>query len=161
MAKEIKLKVNGEEHAINVEPNKTLLEVLRNNLGLTGTKYGCGTGDCGACTVIIDGKPKCSCITLAISVDGKNIQTIEGLYRNGKLHPIQEEFVNQAAIQCGFCTPGFVMITKALLDENPNPTASYIRHYVKGNICRCTGYNKIVKAILSAAKRLKEANEAV
>ena len=161
MAKEIKLKVNGEEHAINVEPNKTLLEVLRNNLGLTGTKYGCGTGDCGACTVIIDGKPKCSCITLAVSVDGSDIQTIEGLYKNGKLHPIQEEFVNQAAIQCGFCTPGFVMITKALLDENPNPTVNYIRHYIKGNICRCTGYTKIVKAISSAAKRLKEVNQAV
>jgi carbon-monoxide dehydrogenase small subunit len=156
VAKTIKIKVNGEEHILDVEPNKTLLDILRNQLGLTGTKYGCGTGDCGACTVLINGKPKCSCLTLAASVDGKDILTIEGLYQNGMLNPIQDEFVKQGAIQCGYCTPGFVMITKALLDENPNPSESFVRHYVKGNICRCTGYVKIVQAILTAAKRLNE-----
>jgi carbon-monoxide dehydrogenase small subunit len=156
LIKPIKFKVNGNEFVLDVEPNKTLLDILRNQLSLTGTKYGCGTGDCGACTVIINGKPKCSCLVLAGSVEGKEILTIEGLYQDGKLHPIQDEFVKQGAIQCGYCTPGFVMIAKALLDENPNPTKSFIRHYIKGNICRCTGYVKIVQAILTAAKRLNE-----
>jgi carbon-monoxide dehydrogenase small subunit len=154
MTNTIKIKVNGEYHTLDVKSNKTLLEVLRNQLGLTGTKYGCGTGDCGACTVIIDGLPKCSCMTLAASLDGKEILTIEGLSKNGKLHPIQEAFVELGAIQCGFCTPGFVMITKALLDENPNPSKSFIRHYIKGNICRCTGYSKIIQAISSAVKKI-------
>jgi aerobic carbon-monoxide dehydrogenase small subunit len=156
LVKTVKFKVNGNEFILDVEPNKTLLDILRNNLGLTGTKYGCGTGDCGACTVLIDGKPKCSCLVLAQAVEGKDILTIEGLYKNNKLDPIQDEFVKQGAIQCGYCTPGFVMITKALLGENPDPTESFIRHYIKGNICRCTGYTKIVQAILGAAKRINE-----
>src|SRR3990172_4401444 len=138
MNRTIKITVNEEDYILEVEPNRTLLEVLRNQLKLTGTKYGCGTGDCGACTVLIGKKPRCSCLVLAVSVDGKTITTIEGLYKNGKLHPIQEEFISHAAIQCGFCTPGFIMVTKALLDENPEPSEEYIRHYVKGNICRCT-----------------------
>jgi aerobic carbon-monoxide dehydrogenase small subunit len=156
LVKTVKFKVNGNQFSLDVESNKTLLDILRNNLGLTGTKYGCGTGECGACTVLIDGKPRCSCLVLAQSVEGKDILTIEGLYKNNSLDPVQEEFVKQGAIQCGYCTPGFVMITKALLVENPNPTESFVRHYVKGNICRCTGYTKIVQAILSAAKRLNE-----
>lgn len=151
----IRLNVNGEEYSLSIKPNKTLLDVLRNDLGLTGAKYGCGTGECGACTALVDNKPVPSCLTLAVAVEGKNIITIEGLSKNGTLHPIQEEFVKTGAIQCGYCTPGFVLMAKALLDVNPNPTEEEIRHYIKGNICRCTGYVKIVEAISSAAERLQ------
>lgn len=158
--KEIELNVNGEKHSLSVAPNKTLLSVLRSQLGLTGTKYGCGAGECGACTVLVDGKPIPSCLTLAVAVKGKRITTIEGLSQNGNLHPIQEEFVKSMAIQCGYCTPGFVLITKALLDQNPNPTDEEIKQYIKGNICRCTGYVKIVEAINAAAKRLRRTREA-
>jgi len=159
MGKEIEMNVNGEKHSLSVKPNMTLLDVLRNRLGLTGTKYGCGTGGCGACTVLIEGKPISSCLTLAITIEGKEIMTIEGMARDGKLHPIQEEFVKSGAIQCGYCTPGFVLTAKALLDENPNPTREEIRHYIRGNICRCTGYVKIVDAIVAAAERLGKTEE--
>lgn len=159
MFKTIELIVNGEIYPLEVKPNNTLLNVLRNQLGLTGAKYGCGTGDCGVCTVLVDGKPVSSCLTLAVAVEGRKITTIEGLSQNGEMHPIQEEFVRHGAIQCGYCTPGFVLTAKALLDENPEPTREEIRTYVKGNLCRCTGYVKIVDAISAAALRLRKYQE--
>ena len=153
----IVLTVNGEDHMLVVEPNELLINVLRNELGLTGSKYGCGTGQCGACTVLIDGQPVLSCITLAVAVDGKEITTIEGIGGpNGELDPIQEEFLNENAVQCGFCTPGMILVAGDLLRRNPHPTETEIRHHIKGNICRCTGYNGIVRAIQKAAARQGE-----
>ena len=159
MLKQIELIVNGETYSLDVKPNHTLLDVLRNQLHLTGAKYGCGTGDCGVCTVLVNGKPVSSCLTLAVAVEGRAITTIEGLSQNGKMHPLQEEFVRHGAIQCGYCTPGFVLIAKSLLDEKPEPTREEIRKYVKGNLCRCTGYVKIIDAISAAAQRLKNNQE--
>ena len=156
----IDLTVNGQTISLGVKANETLLDILRDRLGLTGTKYGCGTGRCGACTVLADGQPTSSCITLAVSAAGKEITTIEGLAPDGKLHPIQEEFIKRGAIQCGFCTSGFILTAKALLAENPNPTPEEIRRYVRGNLCRCTGYVKIVEAITAAAQRLGKGQEA-
>jgi carbon-monoxide dehydrogenase small subunit len=153
----IVLNVNGEDHMLVVEPNELLINVLRNELGLTGAKYGCGTGQCGACTVLVDGEPVLSCITLAVAVDGKEITTIEGVAgADGELAPIQEEFLNENAIQCGFCTPGMILVAGDLLRRNPHPTEDEIRHHIKGNICRCTGYNGIVRAIQKTAKRQEE-----
>lgn len=152
MEKVIKLKVNGEEYETRIKPNKTLLEVLRKDLHLTGTKFGCGTGECGACTVLIDGKPVLSCLTLAVSVEGRDITTVEGLATKGQLHPIQDKFVKHGAIACGYCTPGMELMAKALLEENPNPTEEEIKEYLKGNICRCTGYYKIIEAIKATAE---------
>lgn len=153
----IVLNVNGEDHMLVVEPNELLINVLRNELGLTGAKYGCGTGQCGACTVLIDGEPVLSCITLAVAVDGKEIVTIEGVAGpNGELDPIQEEFLNENAVQCGFCTPGMILVAGDLLRRNPHPTEREIRHHIKGNICRCTGYDGIVRAIQKAAARQAE-----
>ena len=149
ITKRIELVVNDETCDLEVEPRETLLEVLRERLLLTGTKEGCGTGDCGACTVLIDGKPVTSCLTLAVSVEGRQIVTIEGISGNGELHPLQRAFVEHGAIQCGFCTPGTVLSAKALLDRNPNPTEAEVRRAIQGNLCRCTGYKKIVEAILS------------
>lgn len=148
----IKLTINGEIYELLVEPNELLLDVLRNRLDLTGTKEGCGTGDCGACTVIVDGKSVNSCLMLAIEADGKEILTIEGLAKNGELDPIQKAFVNEGAIQCGFCTPGVVLSAKSLLDENPHPTEEEIKIWIAGNLCRCTGYVKIIKAIQIASQ---------
>jgi carbon-monoxide dehydrogenase small subunit len=148
----IKLTVNGEVYELLVEPNELLLDVLRNRLDLTGTKEGCGTGDCGACTVIVDSKSVNSCLMLAIEADGKEILTIEGLAKNGELDPIQKAFVNEGAIQCGFCTPGVVLSAKSLLDENPHPTEEEIKIWIAGNLCRCTGYVKIIKAIQVASQ---------
>jgi len=159
MGRIIELIVNGKKHSVEVEPNKSLLDVLRNQMGLTGTKYGCGSGNCGVCTVLINGKPINSCLTLAVALDGKKITTIEGMTENGILHPIQEEFVKCGAIQCGYCTPGLILTAKALIDENPNPTKEEIRRYIKGNLCRCTGYVKIVEAISSAVARTKDTSE--
>jgi len=150
----IKVRVNGELRKIPVEPRATLLEVIREDLGLTGTKEGCSTGDCGACTVLIDGKPMVSCLTLAIEVDGREIVTIEGLSRGDRIHPIQQAFIDHFAVQCGFCTPGMILSAKALLDQNPKPTEVEIREAISGNLCRCTGYMKIVEAIMAAAKEL-------
>jgi carbon-monoxide dehydrogenase small subunit len=147
----IELKVNGEVYEVAIQPWRTLLEVLRNDLGLTGAKRGCDEGDCGACTVIIDGKTKLSCLTLAIEAEGREIETIEGLAKGGELHPIQEAFVEHGAIQCGFCTPGMIMTVKALLEENANPSEEEIRKGISGNLCRCTGYVKIVEAIQEVA----------
>ncbi len=149
--KVISCKVNGTDRTILVKTNQTLLNMLRDNLGLTGVKEGCGKGECGACTVIMDGNSILSCMTLAVEADGKEITTIEGLTVNGKLHPLQESFVEKGAIQCGFCTPGMIMTAKALLDKNPHPTREEIKHGINGNICRCTGYVKIIDAIEAVA----------
>lgn len=154
MKRIIQLSVNGEPIEVAVEPNRTLLQLLREDLGLTGAKHGCGLGDCGACTVIMDGQPVNSCLVLAVQAAGREILTIEGLAENGKLHPIQEAFVEKGAIQCGFCSPGMILSAKALLDENPRPTDLEIRTAISGNLCRCTGYQKIVEAIQAAAEMM-------
>jgi carbon-monoxide dehydrogenase small subunit len=148
----IQLTVNGEEYEVAVAPNRTLLEVLRDDLYLTGTKEGCGEGACGTCTVLLDGKPVRSCLTLAVEVQAREITTIEGLAPMGELHPVQKAFVEYGAIQCGFCSPGMILTTKALLDENPRPTEKEARQAISGNVCRCTGYAKIVEAMLKAAE---------
>ena len=147
----IELNVNGEVREVLIEPRTTLLHVLREDLGLTGTKESCSAGDCGACTVLMDGKPVASCLTLAIEAQGKEILTIEGLEQQGGLHPIQQAFIDHYAVQCGFCTPGMILSAKALLDRNPHPTEEEVREAISGNLCRCTGYVKIVEAILAAA----------
>lgn len=152
----IKLIVNGETHEVLVEPRRTLLDALRKDLGLTGAKKACDEGTCGACTVLVDGKPIYACMALAIECDGKSIETIEGLAQNGKLHPIQQAFVEEDALQCGFCTPGQIMSVKALLDENPTPTLEDVKRAVSGNLCRCGAYPKIFKAALRAAKLLHQ-----
>ena len=151
MRKLIKLRVNGQEQEIMVEPRQTLLDALRYDLGLTGTKEGCGDGNCGSCTVLLDGKAINSCLVFAIEVDGQEITTIEGLFQAGKLHPLQQAFIDEGAVQCGFCTPGMILTAKAFLDSNPNPTEVEVRQAIAGNLCRCTGYDKIVRAILKMA----------
>lgn len=158
MKQDITLKINGESYEARVKPSETLLEVLRDKLGLTGTKEGCDTGKCGACTVLIEGKAVRSCLTLAIAARDKEITTIEGLAHGKELHPIQQAFVEHGALQCGFCTPGMIMISKAFLEENPDPTEKEIREALVGNICRCTGYVKIVEAIQASAKEMRRAN---
>jgi aerobic carbon-monoxide dehydrogenase small subunit len=150
----IDLKVNGTLHPVAVEPHKTLLEVLREQLGFTGTKRACRVGDCGACTVIIDGKAVLSCLTLAVEVQGMEILTIEALGDGDAPDAIQQSFVDCGAVQCGFCTPGMIMSAKALLDENPQPEHEEVRRAIAGNLCRCTGYSKIVEAIEAAAAKL-------
>jgi carbon-monoxide dehydrogenase small subunit len=145
----IKLNVNEEEHVLMVEDEYTLLEVLRSKLHLTGTKEGCGTGECGSCTVLLDGQPVLACLMLAIDAQGKEITTIEGVAVNGELSPVQQAFIDQGAVQCGFCTPGMILSATALLAANPNPSRQEIQKALEGNICRCTGYNKIVEAIES------------
>jgi carbon-monoxide dehydrogenase small subunit len=143
----VQFTLNGEPVEVAVEPEQTLVQVLREDLGFTGTKHGCGLGDCGACTVIMDGLPVNSCLVLAVQARGREILTIEGLTGNGKLHPLQTAFIDKGAIQCGFCTPGMILSAKALLDSNPRPTETEIRTAISGNLCRCTGYQKIVEAI--------------
>jgi aerobic-type carbon monoxide dehydrogenase small subunit (CoxS/CutS family) len=155
LKKIIKLVVNGDEKELYVNVQNTLLEVLRDKLNLTGVKYGCGTGECGACTVLINGEPDLACLSLAVEADGKRIETIEGVADRGNLHPIQDAFLDAAAIQCGFCTPGMVMQAKALINENPNPDEDQVKDYIKGNLCRCGNYPNIVKAILDAAEKMK------
>ncbi|MFH1487889.1 MAG: (2Fe-2S)-binding protein [Pseudomonadota bacterium] len=152
MKREIELKVNEEKVHVRIEDHRTLLEVLREDLGLTGTKEMCNKGDCGGCTVIMDGKPALSCLTLAVESAGRELLTIEGLSDGYELHPIQKAFVDRGAIQCGYCTPGFIMSAKALLDGNPHPTKEEIKIGISNNICRCTGYVHIVDAIEAAAK---------
>ncbi len=154
MKRVIKLHVNGDDHELLTDSHKTLLEVLRENLGFTGTKQGCDVGTCGACTVLIDGKPYLSCLTLAADVQGKTILTIEGLSQHGELHPLQRSFVEKGALQCGFCTPGMILTAKAFLDEHPRPSASEVKKAIAGNICRCTGYVKIVEAILAVSEKM-------
>lgn len=155
MALEISLRVNGEDYQVTVEPKDTLLDVLRDKIGLTGTKCGCNTGDCGACTVLLNGRPVVSCLVLAVDARDKEILTVEGLARSGRLHPLQEAFVRYGAVQCGFCTPGMLMASYALLRENPNPTEEEVREAISGNLCRCTGYTKIVDAILAASAAMR------
>lgn len=153
--KKINLRVNGEVHTLLVAPHLTLLEVLREELHLTGAKESCGRGACGACTVLLDGEPVRSCLLLAAEAEGRQVTTIEGLGRQGALHPIQEAFVAHHAVQCGFCTPGMVLTAKALLDKTPDPTDEEIRLALSGNICRCTGYAKIVEAVKAASDKGK------
>lgn len=156
MNKTVKFIINGDEYKLHIEPQMTLLNVLREKLNLTGTKYGCGVAECGGCTVLIEGKPVHSCTTLAITAREKDITTIEGLAKNGVLHPIQQAFIDCGAVQCGYCTPGMIMTAKALLDENPDPSKQEIKEYLASNICRCTGYEKIVEAVLAASTSKKK-----
>jgi len=153
---EIELNVNEQIHQIRVNPQDTLLDVLRDKLGLIGVKRGCDMGECGACTVIMSGKTVYSCLTLAIEAQGKPITTIEGLSKKGELHPIQQAFIDNGAVQCGFCTPGMILSAKVLLDKNPHPTEEEIRSAISGNLCRCTGYSKIVEAIWDTASENEE-----
>ena len=147
----ITFQLNGRTCEVLVDPNQTLLRMLREDLSLTGTKYGCGEGDCGACTVLLDDEPVNSCLILAAQVDGHRLPTIEGLADGDKLHPLQTSFIEKGAIQCGFCTPGMILSAKALLDEEPNPSELDIRTAISGNLCRCTGYQKIVEAVKAVA----------
>jgi len=149
--------INGQPVEYLCEPGQTLLDVLRNDLQLTGTKEGCGSGDCGACSVTVDGRLVCSCLVLGVEADGKEIGTIEGVADKDKLHVIQEKFLEHAALQCGICTPGLIVATKALLEENPAPTEEEARYYLAGNLCRCTGYDKIIRAVMDAAETMKGA----
>ncbi len=153
MKRILRLHVNGEEFEILTGVHRTLFEVLREDLGLSGTKRGCDLGTCGACTVLIEGKPYLSCLTLAVDVQGKKILTIEGLSQKGELHSLQKAFVEKGAIQCGFCTPGMILTAKAFLEERPYPTEGEVKKAISGNLCRCTGYVKIVEAILSVSKK--------
>jgi carbon-monoxide dehydrogenase small subunit len=147
----IGIKLNGQTHEVAVEPHWTLLETVREQLGLTGSKEGCGTGDCGACSMIVDGRLITACLMLAPEADGREVLTIEGLARNGDLHPVQQAFIDAGGVQCGFCTPGMIMAAKALLDRNPQPSLEDVREGLAGNLCRCTGYAKIYEAVLAAA----------
>ncbi|MDP6267611.1 MAG: (2Fe-2S)-binding protein [Arenicellales bacterium] len=148
--------INGDQIEFACRPDETLLEVLRNRLGLTGSKEGCGTGDCGACSITLDGRLVCSCLVLAVEAEGRKVNTIEGLADGDTLHPLQTNFINHAALQCGVCTPGLLIASKALLDRNPNPTDEEIRFALAGNLCRCTGYDKIVHAVKATAKELRK-----
>lgn len=156
MAKQhVTTRVNGDEVEFLCEPGDTLLDVLRNELNLTGTKEGCGSGDCGACSVTVNDKLVCSCLVLGVEAEGADIGTIEGVADKEQLHVIQEKFLEHAALQCGVCTPGLIVSTKALLEENPNPTEEEARYYLAGNLCRCTGYDKIIRAVLDSAQTLR------
>ena len=152
----MKLRVNGEEQEILFHPYKTLLEVLREELNLTGTKHGCELGECGACAVLVDGQPLLSCLELALECEGRHIETVEGLQQGDKLHPLQSAFADLGGAQCGYCTPGILMTAKALLDQEPNPSRERIREAISGNLCRCTGYLQIYESIEEAARRMQE-----
>ena len=151
-------KVNGDDVEFLCDPRETLLDVLRDRLNLTGTKEGCGTGDCGACTVTIDDRLVCSCLMLGVEASGKSIETIEGMAKGDTLHPLQKKFVEHAALQCGICTPGILVAAKNLLEKNPDPNEEQVRYWLAGNLCRCTGYDKIIRAVLDAAKEMREAS---
>lgn len=153
----IATKVNGDSVEFTCEPDETLLEVLRNRLGLTGTKEGCGTGDCGACSVLVNGRLVCSCLVLAVETQGAEVSTIEGMASGDGLHILQQTFIDHAALQCGICTPGILVAAKALLDKNPSPTESELRFWLAGNLCRCTGYDKIISAVQAAAAKMRAA----
>jgi aerobic carbon-monoxide dehydrogenase small subunit len=149
--------INGDAVEFLCETQQTLLEVLRDELHLTGTKEGCGTGDCGACSVTLDGRLVCSCLVLGVEVQGKAIETVEGMAQGEKLHPLQQKFLEHAALQCGVCTPGVLVAARSLLERNPDPTEQEVRYWLAGNLCRCTGYNKIVEAVLAAAREMRGA----
>lgn len=151
--------INGDAVEYVCPANEPLLDVLRNRLGLTGAKEGCGTGDCGACSVTIDGQLVCACLVLGAEADGAEVGTVEGLAEDGQLHPLQQAFIDNAALQCGICTPGFLVAAKALLDRNDNPTVEEVRYALAGNLCRCTGYDKIVRAVMAAAKDVRKLNK--
>ena len=157
----IQITLNGKTQMLAVPPFRVLLDLLRDEIGLTGTKEGCGTGDCGACTVLLNGKPVNSCLILSGELDGADIVTIEGLKSGLELHPVQQAFVQDGGAQCGYCTPGMLMMTKALLDENQNPTEEEIRFALSGNLCRCTGYAKIVQAVQTAAEALRDSGSRI
>lgn len=152
----ITITVNGRKRNFDVEPNTLLLNLVRDNLHLTGAKYGCGVGECGACTVHLDGEPVLGCMVLAVDADEKSVETIESIAEGSKLHPIQESFIEEGAVQCGFCTPGIIMTAKKLLEENPEPTELEVRDYLRGNLCRCTGYVNIIKAVQKAAEKMRD-----
>ncbi len=147
----IETTVNGDQREFVCEADETLMDALRNRMGLTGVKEGCGTGDCGACSVLLDGELVCSCLVLGAEAEGRTVETVEGMSDGDELHPLQQKFLEQAALQCGICTPGFLVAAKALLERNPNPTEEEIRYGLAGNLCRCTGYDKIVRAVQAAA----------
>jgi carbon-monoxide dehydrogenase small subunit len=153
----VNAKINGDPVEYVCEPDETLLDVLRNRLGMTGAKEGCSTGDCGACSVTIDGRLTCSCLVLGAEVEGQNVGTIEGMANGEKLHPLQKKFIEHAALQCGICTPGFLVAAKSLLDHNPKPTETEVRFALAGNLCRCTGYDKIVRAVMDTAAEMRRA----
>jgi len=153
----VKTTINGDEIEFACEPAETLLDALRDRVGMTGVKEGCGTGDCGACSIMLDGALVCSCLVLGAEAEGRSVETVEGLSDGDKLHPLQQKFLEHAALQCGICTPGFLIAAKALLDKNPDPTESEIRYGLAGNLCRCTGYDKIVRAVQDAAAEMKGA----
>jgi carbon-monoxide dehydrogenase small subunit len=155
MAVLVSTTINGDTVEFACDPHESLLDVLRNRLGLSGAKEGCGTGDCGACSVQVDGRVVCSCLVLGVEAEGRDIETVEGLATGTELHPLQTKFLEHAALQCGVCTPGFLMAAKALLEHNPNPTEEEIRFGLAGNLCRCTGYDKIVRAVQDAAKVMR------
>ena len=152
MKREMVLNVNGEEHDVEIEADRLLLEALREDVGLTGTKEGCSIGVCGACSVIVDGRLVSACLTLAVTCEGKKIETIEGLAQDGELHPLQRSFVQYGGFQCGICTPGQIMAAKALLDHNPNPTADQVKEWMSANLCRCTGYYKILESVMAVVE---------
>ncbi len=149
--------INGDETEFVCDPRETLLDVLRDRLSLTGAKEGCGTGDCGACSVTVDGTVVCSCLVLGAEAEGKKIGTVEGIATGEDLHPIQQKFLDHAALQCGICTPGILVATKALLEKHPDPTETQVRYWLAGNLCRCTGYDKIIRAVMDAAKDMRSA----
>ena len=151
--------INSEPAEFLCDPGATLLEVLRDELGLTGTKDGCATGDCGACSVMLDGRLVCSCLALAVEAEGARIETIEGMATDGKLHPLQQNFLTEAALQCGICTPGVLIAAKALLERNPDPSETEVRFWLAGNLCRCTGYDKIIRAVMQTAAEMKGATQ--
>jgi len=157
MSRQVSATINGDAVDFLCEPEETLLDVLRDRLALTGSKEGCGSGDCGACSVMLDGRLVCSCLVLGAEAEGRDIETIEGMADGKGLHPLQRHFLEQAALQCGICTPGFLVAAKALLDRDPDPSETEIRYWLAGNLCRCTGYDKIVRAVQSAAAEMREA----
>ena len=156
MKSHISTTINGDPVEFLCDPSQTLLNVLRNDLGMTGTKEGCGSGDCGACSVLFDGELVCACLVLGVEAQGAEIETVEGVATHDRLHVIQEKFLEHAALQCGICTPGLIVSTKALLEENPSPTEEEARYFLAGNLCRCTGYDKIIKAVMDAAATMRQ-----